>query len=386
MKSQLPPSSDEDEEYCRPPSAGPYCWWRSTAAFEDYCTTQSKQSPNMRGLSGKVRVLREMERLALVAAGDGLDELRQRLLTYRAGDFWTPAGGITREEMEIPAANTVLLVGFIGSGKSSLINLMYSVLGRAGIIPFAQTSSSSSSKYTTMFLQEHNILRSRKSGFCIYDSRGFSYENVQEGLDELSGWLSEGIHHNQPCSRPGNQEPAEDDSEFYRPSSSNYVTRQVNSVLVVVNIAEVYGAAKSGDLKPLMATKELFSFHPLRICHENPILIMTHGDMLQPEERLEARLKLSELLGVSEATGLYDVVCLTEYGFLAEESDPVTAFAISEAIYRALLVSDRTHAPKRRLGDWAIMVLSWLLCFFGAVFSLLAEFCRKLGQGRCFKI
>lgn len=119
---------------------------------------------------------------------------------------------------------------------------------------------------------------------------------------------------------------------------------------------------------------------------ENPILIMTHGDMLQPEERLKARLKLSEFLGISEATGVYDIVCLTEYGFLAEESDPVTAFALAEAIYRALLISDRTHVPKRNLRDWAVMVLSWLLCFFGAVFSLLAEFCSKLGRRRCFGI
>lgn len=146
MKSQLPPSSDEDEDYGRTsPASAAYCWWRSTAAFDEYCTSESKLPVNVRSLSRQVRVLREMERLALVAAGDGLDELRQRLLSYRAGDFWIPAGGIPREEMDIPAANTVLLAGFSGSGKSSLINLMYSVLGRAGIIPFAQTSSSKQS-------------------------------------------------------------------------------------------------------------------------------------------------------------------------------------------------------------------------------------------------
>lgn len=146
MKSQLPPSSDEDEDYGRASSAAAaYCWWRSTVAFDEYCASETKVPPNVTSLSGPVRVLREMERLALVSAGDGLGELRQRLLAYRAGDFWVPAGCIPREEMDIPAANTVLLAGFTGSGKSSLVNLMYSVLGRAGLIPFAQTSSSKQS-------------------------------------------------------------------------------------------------------------------------------------------------------------------------------------------------------------------------------------------------
>lgn len=43
--------------------------------------------------------------------------------------------------MEIPPMITILLVGLSASGKSSLINYMYSVLGRSGLIPFAQTSS-----------------------------------------------------------------------------------------------------------------------------------------------------------------------------------------------------------------------------------------------------
>ncbi|OWM80083.1 uncharacterized protein LOC116187534 [Punica granatum] len=389
MKSQLPLSSDEDEDYGRlsAASGAAYCWWRSTAAFDEYCMNENKQLPSITGLTRQVRLLRELERLALVVAGDGLDELRQKLFAYRVGDFWIPAGGIPREEMDIPAANTVLLTGFTGSGKSSLVNLMYSVLGRAGLIPFAQTSSGKSSENTTMFLQEHNVLRSVRSGFCVYDSRGFNYDNVSEGLDELSGWMSEGVHHNQPCVRPGDQGPAEEDSEsFMSTSSSKYVVRRVNCVLVIVNIAEVYQAMKGGDLKPLMATKELFCFPPLRVCGEYPILITTHGDMLLPKERLEARLKITEILGISEATGMYDIVCLTEYGFLAEESDPVTAFALAETVYRALLISDRTHVPRRSPRDWALMVISWLLCFFGAIFSLLAEFCSKLGRRRCFRI
>jgi hypothetical protein len=116
------------------------------------------------------------------------------------------------------------------------------------------------------------------------------------------------------------------------------------------------------------------------LADENPILILTHGDLLTTEERMDMRLRLCERLGISETNGVYDIVCLTEYGFLAEESDPVTAYALAEAVYRALLISDRGHSPKKNLQDWALFVLSWLMCFMGALFSFLADLCSKLGQ------
>lgn len=65
---------------------------------------------------------------------------------------------------------------------------------------------------------------------------------------------------------------------------------------------------------------------------ENPILILTHGDKLSMEDRIDSRLKICEHLGISETAGVYDIVCLTEYGFLADEIDPVTAYALTEAV------------------------------------------------------
>lgn len=75
----------------------------------------------------------------------GVDELKHKLMVYKSGDFWLPIGGINKEDMEIPPVITVLLVGLTASGKSSLVNLMYSVLGISGLIPFSQTSSMLSS-------------------------------------------------------------------------------------------------------------------------------------------------------------------------------------------------------------------------------------------------
>jgi hypothetical protein len=102
--------------------------------------------------------------------------------------------------------------------------------------------------------------------------------------------------------------------------------------------------------------------------------------MLSTEERIDGRLKICKWLDVSETTGVYDIVCLTEYGYLAEESDPVTAYALTEAVYRALLISDRGHFPKKNMWDWGVVILSWVMCFFAAFFGCLADICSKLGQ------
>ena len=113
---------------------------------------------------------------------------------------------------------------------------------------------------------------------------------------------------------------------------------------------------------------------------ENPILILTHGDKLSTEERIDSRLKICQHLGVSETSGVYDIVCLTEFGFLADESDPITAYALCEAVYRALLISDRSHLPKKNFQDRAFLCLSWLVCLLGAFFSLLGHIFSKVGH------
>jgi len=135
MKSQL---SSNDEDECQLSRLG-YCWWRSAAKFDE-CVRLKLDLPHIASLTPRLRVLKELERLALIAH-EGLNELRYKLQMYRSGDFWVPTGGLKKEEMDIPPVITILLVGFSGSGKSSLVNLMYSVFGRSGLIPFARTSS-----------------------------------------------------------------------------------------------------------------------------------------------------------------------------------------------------------------------------------------------------
>ncbi|XP_057475891.1 uncharacterized protein LOC130763877 [Actinidia eriantha] len=374
MKNQIPFSEQDQADQ---PPASTLCWWRTAA--ESGRHKVGEEFSDLSGLTPRLKVIRELERLALVAP-EGLDDLRHKLLTYRSGDFWLPTGGIKKEEMEIPPLITVLVVGLSGGGKSSLVNLMYSVLGRSGLIPFAQTSSESSN-YTTMYMEEHNVLRSMRNGFCMYDTRGFDCYEMSEGLEEVKAWVADGVRHYQLCSRPGDKEPCGGValSMGSQLSSSRFAKRQVNCVMVVADLAEINKGFKDGDLKSIEATRELFQCPSIRKSNENPILILTHGDMLSCEERINARLKMCEYLGISETTGAYDIACMTEQGILPEESDPVTAFALTEAIYRALLQSDRTHLPKRKLKDWVLPFLSWIMCSIAAFFAMLALFFSKLG-------
>lgn len=118
-----------------------------------------------------------------------------------------------------------------------------------------------------MYMEEHNVMRSAQNGFCVYDSRGFNYDKMGEAFEDLSSWMSDGVHHNQLCLRSGDAALLKDDAEIVRlRSSSKFVQRTVNCAMVVVNIAEVYKALKAGDSKPFESTRELFCFPALRKC------------------------------------------------------------------------------------------------------------------------
>ncbi|XP_047265176.1 uncharacterized protein LOC107866428 isoform X1 [Capsicum annuum] len=336
---------------------------------------------NLSKMTPLLKVLREMERLYLMST-ESLDELRQKLMSYKAGDFWVPVGGINKDDMDIPPVNTILLVGFHNSGKSSLVNLMYSVLGRSGLIPFALTSSGNACAYTTLMMEEHNVLRSARSGFCIYDTRGFDYDGVEEALLELKEWMApDGVHHKKLCLRPGDDVLLPIlDNKLEDASSSMFMKRNVNCVMVVANASEIYVSLRLGDFKPLDALKQLFCSPSLNQSNGNPILILTHGDKLSTEERIDCRLKISKHLGTSETNGIYDIVCVTEYGLLADEYDPISAYAVTEAVYRALLISDRAQLVKKTFMDWALYALSWLLCFLAGIFACLAHVFNCLAQ------
>nr|GLL43846.1 uncharacterized protein LOC109175267 [Ipomoea trifida] len=377
MRSQLSLSDEDQSEH--PKTAA--WWWRTLPEFDDNGQFKEDISAAAGGLSPRLKLLREMQRLAFISM-EGLDLLRHKLTSYKAGDLWVPVGGIKKTDMDIPPVITLLLVGLAGAGKSSLVNFMYSVLGRSGLIPFAQTSSQST-KFTTMLLEEHNVLRSMKSGFCVYDTRGLDCDKMDEGMEDVWSWMSDGVRHNQPCCRASDDRGIGEYGEMMESigrCANKYCKRRVNCVMVVADMEEASKDFSSGDLKHVEAINMIFHSPSIRRSNENPILILTHGDMLTAEERVETRLKLCESLGISETTGAYDVACLSESGILPEEGDPVSAFALTEAVYRSLLQSDRTHLPKRKFKDWVLAFASWVLCILSSFFAMLANFFSRFGD------
>ncbi|KAI7749745.1 hypothetical protein M8C21_015600 [Ambrosia artemisiifolia] len=350
-------------------SPSPFCWWKSIPELSSH--DASLKPPSSSSSSSMMKLLREMERLSLISE-HGVDDLKHKLMIYKSGDFWVPIGGIKKEDMDIPPVITVLLVGLSGSGKSSLINLMYSVVGRSGFIPFSQTSNEMSN-YSTMILEEHNVLRSTRNGFCVYDSRGLDCDRIEDCLKEVTRWMTDGVRHNEPC-RFGD----EDVSVGVHGSYDGFVRRKVNYVMVVVDLSDVHKAFfRGGDFKAVEAVKSLFRCPSLKTSNVDPILILTHGDMLQPMERLNCRIKICSYLGIPVTTGAYDIVCLTEQGILAEESDSITSFALTEAIYRSLLQSDQTHLPKKTYKDWTIDVLSRGMCSLAYFFDVLSRILQR---------
>jgi hypothetical protein len=72
MKGQL--SSCDEDEYNELSRSAQYCWWRSAAKFDE-CVKLKYEIPNVSTLTPRLKVLREMERLALIAP-EGLNEVQ----------------------------------------------------------------------------------------------------------------------------------------------------------------------------------------------------------------------------------------------------------------------------------------------------------------------
>lgn len=145
-------------------------------------------------------------------------------------------------------------------------------------ISYDMHSSSSGRDGRTLCLEEHNVLRSMRNGFCVFDSRGLDYAQVAEGLDEVSGWMEDGVRHRQLCCGSGipDTSPASFGPSSLSSSSSSssaaaaaaaakrFAQRRVNCTMVVASVSELYRSMVAGDLRPVEATRELFHAPSIR--------------------------------------------------------------------------------------------------------------------------
>lgn len=131
-----------------------------------------------------------------------------------------------------------------------------------------------------MYLEEHNVLRSPRCGFCVYDTRGLDQTRMEEGLEEVSSWMSDGVRHHQPCYRAGDEniKGLTQLNESVELTNSRYINRKVNFVMVVADLSEIHRAFKSGDLAPIVALKALFHFPPIKNSSKPCILALKTFD------------------------------------------------------------------------------------------------------------
>lgn len=172
-------------------SGPPFYWWRSAEEFHENGRLKIDLSKHLQPHSQAQTAQRNGEAGATLPRSYGRLAPQDHGLPLRGS---LPSDG--RNQQGRNAGPTILLVGIVGTGKSSLAHLMYSVFCRSGLIPFAQTSRNSSD-CRTMYLEEHNVRRSTRTGFCVFDSRGVEYDRMSESLNDVWEWMEDGVHHRQ---------------------------------------------------------------------------------------------------------------------------------------------------------------------------------------------
>lgn len=139
-----------------------------------------------------------------------------------------------------------------------------------------------SSNYTTMYLEEHNVLRSPRSGLCVYDTRGLDEDRVDEGLEEVSTFISDGVRHNQACYRSSDDHDQRvKGSSMENISKSRYMKRKVNCVMVVADLSQIHNAFKcGGDLKSMEALKALFHLSAIKNSSKSSFILILYDVLL----------------------------------------------------------------------------------------------------------
>lgn len=130
-----------------------------------------------------------------------------------------------------------------------------------------------------MYLEEHNVLRSPRNGFCVFDARGLDQDQMEEGLKEVSGLMADGVRHNQPCFRQ-EDEKVKGLCGSMGLASSRYVKRKVNCVMVVADLSLISKAFEIGDFKSINALRDLFHLPSVKSASKFLLLFSFSWDMI----------------------------------------------------------------------------------------------------------
>ncbi|KAF2286750.1 hypothetical protein GH714_026789 [Hevea brasiliensis] len=265
--------------------------------------------------------------------------------SYTPGEWIEKAGGMKLSDYNVPKTATLLLVGFKGSGKSSLVNRISKVFEDDKFAPErAQVSYNSSGGEGTYFLQEYMIPRG-SSSICIYDTRSLS-DDPSDNIAMLKRWITKGVRHGELIIRPSDNSSLRTrmKCKMLRSCSQSKEARMVNFVIFVVNGLAVLKSMDSDDdgSKYIQMIATTFNCPYLSFKDDKPVVIITHGDLLSLSERARVRVQLGELLGIPPAKQIFDI---------PESCDPVTELTIVDMLRYSLEHADKNLPHKNWLAE-----------------------------------
>ncbi|KAJ7543173.1 hypothetical protein O6H91_09G027900 [Diphasiastrum complanatum] len=225
---------------------------KSASASESAVPLSVKPASDVRGDSSesrrflelKAKVLRQNEQLK--KRTKHIKDQREKILRYTPGNWLVGRGG-TRSGYAIPAVTTLLIVGPVGAGKSTLINNIIRVVDKTDHgFDRAQTYENTR-EYGTYFLEEYSICESQS--ICLFDTRGLSGEDLTEDLAVLQTWMREGVHHGQMVVRSSDSSALKEclKSKGRHGHDKLSKKRDVNCVIFVVSAVEVHNMKANED-------------------------------------------------------------------------------------------------------------------------------------------
>uniref|UniRef100_A0A1J3IDB3 G domain-containing protein n=1 Tax=Noccaea caerulescens TaxID=107243 RepID=A0A1J3IDB3_NOCCA len=259
---------------------------------------------------------------------------RRQILSYSPGSF----ADVNLSDYDIPKTTSIIVVGPKGAGKSSLVNRITRVIEDDEFAPArAQESYGTSSKGGTFFVQEYMIPRRGSASFCLYDTRGLSQISSSDNTSKIEQWITKGVHHGEPVIWTSDSSDLRD--RLIRDGCTGCEKTKVNSVIFVVNAVEFLKSMENETSYAHMIFTA-FNCPLLSFKDDKPAVVMTHGDILLPEERARARVFLGELLGIPPDKQIFDI---------PDSRDAATALTVCNLLRHSLEHADKNlrFLPKR---------------------------------------
>lgn len=293
----------------------------------------------------ELKQLLHLKRQSLVnrARSDKFEELRKKICTYVPGKDLRPAGGKILEEYDIPEITTLLLVGPMGVGKSTLVNNMIRVLNqKTEGFDFAQVLAQQGEN-GTFLLEEYNVC-GESGKVAVFDSRGLPSIDTNEGRAIIQSWMVNGVRHGQKVVRLSDSSGEKENLEARARLAHHTLAkkRTVNFVVLVVSAVSLHQMIKRGDEMAIRNLKRLCTSPYLSVKDDRPVLVMTHGDRLTSDDRIETQIFLGKVLGVSPLDYVFDIAGYTRRTVEDKDDIDVTEdMALLEMLEFALYRADR---------------------------------------------